>query len=199
MCSIGGGADGSTPARGIQPDVSLSMEAAKRKAVNRRLAIYLNDHLAGAVVGTELAKRALRENRGSSFGELLEWLLGQILEDRATLERLMAELGVPESRLKRALALMFERLGRLKLNGQLTGYSPLSRLVELEGLTLGVTGKRLLWLALQEIAATEPRLREFDFDELRRRAEEQLAGLERLRIEAARLALAGPRGGRPGI
>jgi len=199
MSSIGGGADGSTPARGIQPDVSLSMEAAKRKAVNRRLAIYLNDHLAGAVVGTELAKRALRENLGSSFGELLEWLLGQILEDRATLERLMAELGVPESRLKRALALTFERVGRLKLNGQLTGYSPLSRLVELEGLALGVTGKRLLWLALQEIAATEPRLREFDFDELRRRAEEQLAGLERLRIEAARLALAGPRGGRPGI
>ena len=166
--------------------------------MNRRLAIYLNDHLAGSVVGTELAKRTLRENRGSSFGEFLEWLLGQILEDRATLERLMAELGVPESRLKRALALTFERVGRLKLNGQLTGYSPLSQLVELEGLALGVTGKRALWLALQEVAATEPRLREFDFDELRRRAEEQLAGLERLRIEAARLALARPRGGRPG-
>jgi hypothetical protein len=166
--------------------------------VNRRLAIYLNDHLAGAVVGTELAKRALRENRGSPFGEFLEWLLGQILEDRAALERLMAELGVPESRLKRALALTFERVGRLKPNGQLTGYSPLSRLVELEGLALGVTGKRALWLALQEIAATEP-LRQFDFDELRRRAEEQLAGLERLRIEAARLALEGTAGDRPAI
>ena len=167
--------------------------------MNRRLAIYLNDHLAGAVVGTELAKRALRENRGSPFGEFLEWLLGQILEDRAALERLMAELGVPESRLKRALALTFERVGRLKLNGQLTGYSPLSRLVELEGLALGVTGKRALWLALQEIAATESRLRQFDFDELRRRAEEQLAGLERLRIEAARLALEGTAGDRPAI
>jgi hypothetical protein len=175
---------------GHAPDVSSRMEAAKRKAVNRRLAIYLNDHLAGSVVGTELAKRTLRENCGSSFGEFLEWLLGQILEDRATLERVMAELGVSESRLKQALALALERMGRLKLNGQLTGYSPLSRLVELEGLALGVTGKRALWIALQEITGTEPRLREFDFDELRRRAEEQLAGLERLRIEAARLALA---------
>jgi hypothetical protein len=73
--------------------------------VNRRLAIYLNDHLAGAVVGTELAKRALRENRGSPFGEFLEWLLGEILEDRATLERLMGELGVSKSRVKRTLAL----------------------------------------------------------------------------------------------
>jgi hypothetical protein len=160
--------------------------------VNRRLAIYLNDHLAGSVAGTELAKRALRENRGSSFGEFLEWLLGQILEDRATLERLMGELGVSKSRVKRTLAFALERVGRLKLNGQLTGYSPLSRLVELEGLALGVAGKRALWVALQEIAGTEPRLREFDFDLLRRRAEEQLAELERHRVESARLAFAAP-------
>ena len=163
--------------------------------MSRRLAIYLNDHLAGAVVVTELAKRALRENRGSPFGEFLGWLLGQILEDRATLERLMGELGVSKSRVKRTLALALERVGRLKLNGQLTGYSPLSRLVELEGLALGVTGKRALWVALQEIGGTEPRPREFDFDELRRRAEEQLAGLERQRLEAARLAFATPRAG----
>jgi hypothetical protein len=163
--------------------------------VSRRLAIYLNDHLAGAVVVTELAKRALRENRGSPFDEFLGWLLGQILEDRATLERLMGELGVSKSRVKRTLALALERVGRLKLNGQLTGYSPLSRLVELEGLALGVTGKRALWVALQEIGGTEPRLREFDFDELRRRAEEQLAGLERHRLESARLAFAAPRAG----
>jgi len=160
--------------------------------MSRRLAIYLNDHLAGSVVGTELAKRALRENRGSALGEFLEWLLGQILEDRATLERLMGELGVSKSPVKRALALALERVGRLKLNGQLTGYSPLSRLVELEGLALGVMGKRAMWIALQETARTEPRLREFDFDELRRRADEQLGRLELHRIEAARLAFAAP-------
>jgi hypothetical protein len=163
--------------------------------VNRRLAIYLNDHLAGAVVGTELAKRALRENRGSPYGEFLGWVLGQILEDRATLERLMDELGVSKSRVKRTLALALERIGRLKLNGQLTGYSPLSRLVELEGLVLGVAGKRALWVALQEVANTEPQLNDFDFDELRRRAEEQLVGLERHRLEAARLAFAVSRAG----
>ena len=120
-CSIGGDADGSTPRRGIHPDVSPSAEVAKRKTVNRRLAIYLNDHLAGSVVGTELAKRALEENRGSSFGEFLEWLLGQIRQDQATLERLMDELGVSKSRFKRTLALVLERVGRLKLNGQLSG------------------------------------------------------------------------------
>ena len=33
-----------------------------------------------------------------------------------------------------------EKAGRLKLNGSLLTYSPLSRLVELEGLSLGVEG-----------------------------------------------------------
>jgi hypothetical protein len=40
--------------------------------VNRRLlAIYLNDHLAGATIGVELALRAARENTGSELGDFL--------------------------------------------------------------------------------------------------------------------------------
>ena len=46
---------------------------------------------------------------------------------------------------KSAGAWTAEKFGRLKPNGQLTGYSPLSRLVELEGLKLGITGKLGLW------------------------------------------------------
>ena len=157
--------------------------------MTRRLAIYLNDHLAGSIVATELAKRALRENRGSEFEETLEWLLGQILEDRATLERLMEELGVAKSRVKGALALALERVGRLKLNGQLTGYSPLSRLVELEGLTFGVTGKLALWENLRELAEREPGLAGFDLDALAERARAQLGRVRAERPRAARLGL----------
>jgi hypothetical protein len=157
--------------------------------VNRRLAIYLNDHLAGSVVGTELAKRVLRENRGTAFEEPLDWLLAQIQEDRATLVRILEELGVSKSRVKISLAVVLERLGRLKLNGQLTGYSPLSRLVELEGLALGVTGKLALWENLREIAPEEPGLAAFDFDELIRRAQEQLDRLREQRMAASRLGL----------
>jgi hypothetical protein len=160
--------------------------------VNRRLAIYLNDHFAGSVAGVELARRTLRENRGSDFEETLEWLVAQILEDRTTLERLMKELGVSKSRVKGALAFLVERAGRLKLNGQLTGYSPLSRLIELEGLTVGVTGKLSLWENLREIAAAEPALAPFDFDELVRRAQEQLERLRSERLRAVRLALVVP-------
>ena len=38
----------------------------------RRLDIYLNDHFAGATVGLELARRAARENAGTSLGDFLE-------------------------------------------------------------------------------------------------------------------------------
>jgi hypothetical protein len=55
--------------------------------VHRRLlAIYLNDHLAGATVGVELTRRAARENTGSELGVFLrEVLLPEIREDRQTL------------------------------------------------------------------------------------------------------------------
>jgi hypothetical protein len=90
---------------------------------------------------------------------------------------------------KEFLALGLERVGRLKLNGQLTGYSPLSRLVELEGLALGVTGKLSLWENLREAATEEPGLAGFDFDVLTARAHEQLDRLRAERLRAAHLAL----------
>jgi hypothetical protein len=88
---------------------------------------------------------------------------------------------------KKVAALVTERAGRLKLNGSLFSYSPLSRLVELEGLALGVTGKLGLWRALREVG--DPRLAEFDLAALAERAEAQRDGLELQRLEAARLAL----------
>ena len=57
---------------------------------------------------------------------------------RRSLLATMEALGARVDRLKAAAAWGGEKLGRLKLNGQLRGYSPLSRVVELEGLALGV-------------------------------------------------------------
>jgi hypothetical protein len=159
--------------------------------MNRKyLPIYLNDHLAGATVGRELARRALSSNRGTPLGDFLELLEREIVEDRASLERLIVRLGFTPSRGKAGAAVVAERLGRLKLNGELRDYSPLSRLVELEGLSLGVEGKLVLWRNLKEATdvaddATEPPL-----DELIRRAERQREALERHRTEAVKRALA---------
>jgi hypothetical protein len=151
------------------------------------LAIYLNDHLAGATVGVELARRAAGANEGTPLGDTLEQLAAEIAEDRDALQRVMSQLGVGEDRVKVAAAWAAEKFGRLKLNGQLTGYSPLSRLVELEGLHVGISGKLELWRMLK--TTSEARLRSFDLDELIKRAESQRRRLAPHRKAAAEEAI----------
>src|SRR5688572_21294165 len=97
---------------------------------NRKLlSIYLNDHLGGSAAGLALARRCLRANRGTELGTFLEGLTAEIEEDKYTLVRLMVRLGLKRSAAKQVAGLLAERLGRLKPNGQITGYSDLSRLV----------------------------------------------------------------------
>ena len=151
----------------------------------RLLGIYLNDHLAGSIAGREVAKRSLQNNSEGPLGTFLRSLVGDIEEDRGTLMRLMERLGIPVSPVKPGIAWAAEKVGRLKLNGQLVGYSPLSRLEELEFLSLGVEGKLLLWRSLESVSSSEERLSGFDFATLLKRAEVQREELERFRLEAA--------------
>ncbi|MFP5389802.1 MAG: hypothetical protein ACLGG5_10960 [Thermoleophilia bacterium] len=156
--------------------------------MGKRLSIYLNDHLAGATLGVELARRLRGSNQGDSdFGPALAELCVEIEADRETLKGVMDQLGVGQSKLKPLAAVLGERLGRLKLNGQLRGYSPLSRLDELELLQLGVTGKQRLWQALEHTRSAD--LRDFDLDALAERARGQLSRLQELHSKAAALAL----------
>jgi hypothetical protein len=155
----------------------------------RRLDVYLNDHLAGATGGTELCRRALRENSGTDLGAFLERLLRDIVEDRQALEEVTLRLGADRSPFKPAAAWALEKAGRLKLNGRLRGYSPLSRLIELEALQAGVSAKLSLWQALQAAFPEDPRLQGVNLDLLVERAERQLAGIEAQRLAAAGDAL----------
>ena len=148
--------------------------------------IYLNDHLAGAVVGGELARRAAGSNEGGELGEFLARLAQDVDADRAALEDVMERLGVRADPVKRSLAWGAEKVGRLKPNGQLLGYSPLSRLIELEGLHVGISGKLSLWQVLGATSAAE--LDGVDLADLQRRARSQLTELEPFRIAAAREA-----------
>ena len=153
------------------------------------LAIYLNDHLAGSTGGLELARRALSANRGTAFEAPLERLATEIAEDREALLDVMDRLGARRDPLKQWAGWLAEKAARLKTNGRLLGYSPLSRVVELEVLALGIEGKRLLWRALDQVAAGDPRLDGVDLAALRRRADGQRRLVERQRILATAIAL----------
>lgn len=152
------------------------------------LGIYLNDHLAGATAGVELARRLRASNADDpEFGPPLSSLCDEIEADRESLVEAMARLGVGRSKLKPLLATVGERMGRLKLNGQVRGYSPLSRLIELEVLQLGVAGKRRLWRALDQTHAAE--LSALAPGALAERATQQLRKVEALHLKAASIAL----------
>jgi hypothetical protein len=152
------------------------------------LRIYMNDQLAAGVLWRELARRAREQNSDGALGSALEQVADEIAEDVATFEGIMDRLGLARDPLKPRLAMIAERLGRLKPNGQLRGYSPLSRFVELEFLAMGIEGKKILWTTLRDLAGLGERLEDVGFDRLIERAERQRATLEPFRSDAGREA-----------
>jgi hypothetical protein len=158
--------------------------------VDRFLRIYMNDQLALGVAWREVARRAQRSNDGTELGDALARVATAIAEDVETFEAIMRRLGMRPSRVKTALAIGAERIGRAKLNGRLREYSPLSRFAELDFLAMGIDGKRLLWSNLRDLAGLGARLPDVDFDRLIERAEWQRAELEPFRTRAGTDALA---------
>lgn len=151
-------------------------------AGNQMLRTYLQDHHAGATAGVELARRAAGSNPDSEYGAELEQIADEVAADRESLERAMKLLEVKPSPIKDAAGWTAEKFGRLKPNNSLLSYSPLSRVIELEGLVIGVTGKLALWEALRTVVGE--RLEELDFGALADRALDQRARLQDLRLKA---------------
>ena len=151
----------------------------------RLLGIYLNDHLAGATGGLELARRVARSTLIPADARVLQRLAAEIAADRRALLEMMAALGVPARSYKRYAAWIGEKAGRLKINGHLLTRSPLSSLEELELLRLGVEGKAAGWRTLRTLADRDRRLHSGRLDELISAARRQAGLLEDLRIQAA--------------
>jgi hypothetical protein len=158
--------------------------------MNEFLGIYLKDQLALGMVWRELARRSWRSNRGSELGEALASVSTQIAEDVETFKKIMQRLGIRPDPVKLGLAVAAERVARLKPNGRLTTYSPLSRFEELEFLVMGIQGKKQLWTTLRDMAGLGSALPDIDFGDLMDRAEKQRSTLEPHRVRAGVEALA---------
>ena len=163
----------------------IPVAASARQTRTELLGIYLNDHLAGATGGAELARRVAAARWGDEAGDALL----RFAADRAALRGMMAALDVPVRAYKVYAGWIGEKAGRFKLNGRLLGRSPLSSLEELEMMRLGVAGKAAGWRTLQLLADTDPRLDRARLMELIARAESQLKLLEDLRVRAARVVV----------
>lgn len=158
-------------------------------ADDRLLRIYMSDQLALGVLWREIARRAHNASNGTAEGAVLGRVASAIAEDVSTFEQMMRRLGFSTRTPKALLAVVAERVGRLKLNGRIISRSPLSRFEELDVLVIGIDGKVVLWQNLRDGAALGARLPDIDFDRLIERARSQRAQLEPLHAQAAQEAL----------
>jgi hypothetical protein len=99
-------------------------------------------------------------------------------------------LGVSRSPIKTTAGRLLGQAGRLKLNGRVLRYSPLSRVEELETLAVGVEAKKAMWVALKRVRDQGEQLG-VDLDDLVARAQRQKRMLERRRLEAVAQAFEG--------
>lgn len=137
------------------------------------LEIYLDDHRAASAALVRLVRRVLNNNRSSQWAPDLRKLTEVVEQDAATLDRLAEALGKHGGSLKRIAGLAVERVARLKLNGHILTYSPLSRLLELEGLMAALQFKRSMWESLDRLVVDPAPLEGLDAAEMQARAASQ--------------------------
>jgi hypothetical protein len=143
---------------------------------------YLNDHLAGSISALELIAHWVEVHKGKPLGSFFVETEKEIKADQDTLRKVMRTLGVEESKVRQAGAWAAEKVGRVRLMIAGDEQGSLGLVLTLEGLIMGVTGKKLLWRALA--AAELPRLNSYNFEQLQRRAEQQIERIEAERIRA---------------
>src|SRR5438093_13185840 len=158
----------------------------------KQLDSYLNDHLAGSVSALELIGHWAHAHKGEPLGAFFAECEAKIKADQDRLRDVMRSLGVEESKLRQAGAWAAEKVGRARL--MIAGDEPdgLGLVLTLEGLIMGIMGKKLMWGTLA--AANLPKVEAIDLRKLQRRAEQQIERAEAERIRAARRALESPTG-----
>jgi hypothetical protein len=155
----------------------------------KELDSYLNDHLAGSISALELIGHWVEVCKGERLGSFFVETEREIKADQDALRDVMRTLGVEESKMRQAGAWAAEKLGRARLMIAGDEQGSLGLVLTLEGLIMGVTGKKLMWVSLA--AAKLPRLNSYNFEDLQRRAEQQVERIEAERISAVRQAFAG--------
>lgn len=156
----------------------------------KKLATYLNDHLAGSVVAIELLDHLAKEFDGQRLEKFFSEIRDDVGADQDVLRGLMEKLNIEESSLHKAGAWIMEKFGQAKLDVAGNEAGGLGLLQALEGLALGITGKQLLWRSLATAARNSTKLQGTDFARLEQRAKEQFERVEAERLKAASEAFA---------
>jgi hypothetical protein len=155
----------------------------------KHLGTYLNDHLSGSVVALELLGHLEAAYAGTAICPFLAELKADIVVDRQELDRLMTRLRIASSPPRKAAAWLAEKVSELKLRLDDPAAGALRLLEGLEALSLGIEGKRGLWLALAAAGEDSVCLQGPDYIRLEQRAADQRRRVENMRLQAAKEAL----------
>ncbi|HET7487320.1 MAG TPA: hypothetical protein VFJ85_05280 [Acidimicrobiales bacterium] len=161
-------------------------------AAEDALDVYLNDHLAGAAAGVELAEKLAADADGTPMGRTLAGILADIRADQEVLDGLRVAFGFKQHTVKAAGSWVAEKFARMRFAAATRQGEELALLMQLEALHMGVSGKLSLWQCLQ---AARPVMAPLvgvtpDLDALIARAQDQLARLEAERLRVAEAAFA---------
>lgn len=153
----------------------------------KNLATYLNDHLAGSTVALDLVDHLIAAPSQLDHQRFFLDLRTEIEADQAVLKSVLAHCAEAESKVRMAAGWLAGKAGWAKMQFDGSADGAFTRLQALEGLALGITGKRALW---QTLAAIHIPVAGADFAALTRRAEQQHDRVEARRLEAAQIAFA---------
>jgi len=156
---------------------------------HRPIDVYLNDHLAGATFGADLARQLAARTEGTDLHPEMSRLAADIEADLDTLTDLMERIGATRNPAKQLATWVAEKASRLKLAGVTSGNDELGTFLSIEALALGVEGKASLWTTLLELRGHYPELASPDLDDLLQRAQRQRQVLETERTAAAQRSL----------
>ncbi len=150
---------------------------------------YLNDHLSGSAGAVDLIE-TLADNSADPVDEaFFRNLNAAVAEDRELLQGLLHALGKSQSKILEVVGNLTAKGGRLKLLWEGMDRGELGLFEALEMLSLGIEGKRSLWVMLERIAPGIPEWTNTDFAALAARARDQRDAVESRRLAAGERAL----------
>ena len=160
----------------------------EERVAMKELASYLNDHLAGSVAAIELLDYLIKTHESKPLAKFFKELRDDVSADQDVLHKLLRKFKAKESAIRKAGGWLAEKFGRAKIQVAGDKFGEMGLVQALEVLVLGITGKQLLWRALNSALGTSPLLRGVDLAQLEERAIDQIERIEVKRLEVAREA-----------
>lgn len=154
------------------------------------IAVYLNDHLAGAAAGLSMMDDLAHRTEGTALAAKLRNLAGEVREDQQLLRDVLRRIAATERRSAQAAAWVTEKVSEGRFALAARNHPALALLEGLESLALGLQGKLALFRVLADIGPHDPRLAGLPFAAHADRTAAQHAMIEAERRTAAREAFA---------